>query len=116
MLDNLDKVGQALQSNAHIILDKVTLAYGQEAGNVLLETSLEAFLTSGGQRISVLRIETAPKHTQWTLNDLYLISQYCPLLDTLEISGTMNRTELELKDYFWGNCSNFSYCKEYTKF
>ena len=42
VVDNLDKVGQALQSNPQITLDKVTLAYGEDQPSV--EQSLTTFL------------------------------------------------------------------------
>ena len=94
MQDNLAKVGQALAANPSIILDKVTLAYDQAVSDTVedfnfdhnnLGVSLGNFLSQCGQRINVLNIECS-KNIRWTLNDLSLISQYCPFLDILEIS------------------------------
>ena len=42
MVDNLEKVGQALQSNPQITLDKVTLTYGEDQPSV--QPSLTTFL------------------------------------------------------------------------
>ena len=42
MVDNLEKVGQALQSNPQITLDKVTLVYGEDQSSV--QPSLTTFL------------------------------------------------------------------------
>ena len=42
VVDNLDKVGQALKSNPQITLDKVTLVYGEDQPSV--QPSLTTFL------------------------------------------------------------------------
>jgi len=82
VVDNLDKVGQALQSNPQITLDKVTLAYGEDQPSV--EQSLTTFLQLCGQRISVLVLQCSDK-TFLSAKDLSTIAQNCPLLDALEI-------------------------------
>ena len=80
--DNLGEVGSLLQSNPHIILDKVTLSYGEE--NQERALGLSTFLQRCGQRINILRLECSPK-THLTLEDLSVIANECSLLDGLEI-------------------------------
>ena len=80
--DNLGKVGSLLQSNPHIILDKVTLSYGEDKEKPL---GLSTFLQRCGQRINILRLECSPK-THLTLEDFSVIANECPLLDGLEIN------------------------------
>ena len=81
--DNLDKVGSVLQSNPHIILDKVTLAYAE---NLERTQGLHAFLQLCGQRINILRLECSPK-TFLAFDDLSVIANECQLLDGLEIDN-----------------------------
>ena len=55
MVDNLEKVGQALQSNPQITLDKVTLAYGEDQPSV--QPSLTTFLqVSTTTRLPILKM------------------------------------------------------------
>ena len=81
--DNLGEVGSLLQSNPHIILDKVTLSYDHDQ---VRAQGLSTFLQRCGQRINILRLECSPK-THLTLDNLSVIANECPLLDGLEIDG-----------------------------
>ena len=60
MVDNLDKVGQALQSNPQITLDKVTLAYGEDQPSV--QPSLTTFL-----QVSTTTQRYEIKSPPWTI-------------------------------------------------
>ena len=82
--DNLGEVGSLLQSNPHIILDKVTLSYVADNQEMERAQGLSPFLQSCGQRINILRLECSTK-TFLTFDDLSVIATQCPLLDGLEI-------------------------------
>ena len=73
-----------LQSNPHIILDKLILVYTeveqQQQQHGL--TGLSNFLPKCGQRINVFGLECSDQ-TFFTFEDLVLIASHCPLLGNL---------------------------------
>ena len=89
--DDLTKLCTVLQSNPHIILDKLTLVYAvPEVENQEQEqdqhqqqqhglTGLINILPKCGQRINVLGLECSDQ-TFFTCDDLALIAKHCPLL------------------------------------
>ena len=84
--DDLTKLCTVLQSNPHIILDKLTLVFAApEVENQEQEqhqhglTGLINILPKCGQRINVLGLECSDQ-TFFTCDDLALIANHCPLL------------------------------------
>ena len=72
-----------LQSNPHIILDKLILVYTEvERQQQHGLTGLSNFLPKCGQRINVFGLECSDQ-TFFTFEDLELIASHCPLLGNL---------------------------------
>ena len=82
--DDLLRIGQSLQSNPNVTLDKVILNYGEDYTRLI--PSLSDFLICCGQRINILALDCSGK-TFFTFNDLSTIAENCPLLDCLEIAN-----------------------------
>ena len=76
--DDLLELGNTIQANPHITLERFTLVFGEDQQSV--NGPLTNFLQRCGQRINILNLECSSQ-TFLTFEDLALIANHCPLID-----------------------------------